>query len=877
MATCTLTLYTGCKLSPEKNFIVDNLTAYLGTLTSTTITSFQYQRFELNKTIKVDLDQLWQTNASNLTYNQTTIAKKWNYCSLSTVKDSTTIYYYYFITGYKQIAQKTIELTLVMDTINTFSYSGTYANNTYTLSSKTVVKREHKDRFKKSVAYTDSALPFRIVAHLPVYTEDPVVNKHYAPQIQWVIDNQDQEQSETFGIGLGVGHSETRYTVTLYNSDGSLHTTLVGHNSIVVTPYDDSVDFTFTLLDDTTELVEVFPNQYLIITFNKLSSNSTALAHVADFLAFVNMRGNAELYYKREIDYYKENISSTLFKKSEETLFDNDSENQWYVVYASAAAPATGSEKEANYVNPVKINFYSDSGYTITTNSSAEVTIYAQDSKIPRYTWEPEYIYNYSQVQPSSLGEQYFIINGVTYDLYDYKSVTIQRKNNNDNSFYNAKVVSRLDVTTTISTPFPYFIVYGLNQLAVKGEKHGTEFITVNSGPGTKSGTCNPWNKKDLSDAKLIKAFAFPYAPTDFLVGKTSVTNITDPYTVSSSDNSLEVLTIQDVKFSYQKTLPYISPLKDIGLNVTLMDIGQAKTRSAIYESKLYSSDYYQPKFVYDSFSYPFNLETIDVDKVCESWNVFNDFTFTYTVSRNILSKFMFTFDECYYKLSTQDYDNILLVDRNNEKALYNNAYINYIKSGGYNNDAQKAQSQNAINGISTALSIIGAVASFASSGVTGAAGVAAGVSFATAAASGIARSIQNAQQQDQALSQKLNEMQLQGTSVVGSEDVDLLTQFSNNKPKLVYYGLSDIMKNAMWDLFHYCGYATYEQKKPTHDSRLYFNFVQADIIYDEYNFNEEIAEDIKAKWANGVTFLHKVNTTWDFDQSYENWETSLI
>ena len=84
-------------------------------------------------------------------YNDATVAKKWNYLKIINVVDSSDIIYYYFITGYKQLAVDAVELSLEMDTINTFKYSQVYdyTNSTYTLTDKTRVKREHKNRFTR--------------------------------------------------------------------------------------------------------------------------------------------------------------------------------------------------------------------------------------------------------------------------------------------------------------------------------------------------------------------------------------------------------------------------------------------------------------------------------------------------------------------------------------------------------------------------------------------------------------------------------------------------------------------------------------------------------------------------------------------------------
>ena len=205
-------------------------------------------------------------------------------------------------------------------------------------------------------------------------------------------------------------------------------------------------------------------------------------------------------------------------------------------------------------------------------------------------------------------------------------------------------------------------------------------------------------------------------------------------------------------------------------------------------------------------------------------------------------------------------------------------AYINYIRSGGYSYDTKKAGSQTAVNAVTTALSIVGSAAAFAGGVATSNPSfIAGGIGLAIGAAGGIIRSIHTAQEQDRAIAQKMLQTQIQGTTVQGSEDIDILTAFSKNKAKIVYYELSDIMKNAMWDLFHYCGYATNEQKIPATDTRLYFNFIQGDIILKDFTFNDDIARRIVEKWSQGVTFFHKVNGGYDLNQEYENFETSLL
>ena len=882
MANCTLTLYKNAKIENNKNDIIEDIETYLATLTSYTLdSSFQYQRFELDKTIKVNLSQDYQTKATNI--------NKYNYCKFTTdvTNDTTqTVTYYYFITKTKQTAQKTIELTLRMDTLNTFKYKTTAGNDGYTLSEKTTVTREHKDRWVKELIYSDEVLPKKRVGGIMVYTQDPVAHKKYAVPVQYVIDSQTWEATTSFGIGIGTGHGESKYTFTVYNNDGSLNVTRECHNAISVTPYDDSVDFTVTLLDDTTELLEVFPNMYAVIEFSHLSSNATALSHIKDLFEYCNMRGNPVFLYKRKVDQYQEGLGTTLFKQGEQGLLDNDNDNHWYMIYSSQNAVVhSATDTAATYVNPVAIRFYKDNEVAINSSSKKLVRWYPED--FPKYDYSAEYItitkqfYKECLTNVPAAGQYYIVVNGTTYDMHDVSTFTFYHKNNSDVYFEHCNIYMRDGTGPVIYNNVLYFDVYGIASFREYGENVFFPERTIATGAAeSTSGTIKAFDEVDLTDPKLIKCFVFPYCPSEWLAGKNTITSMSDLYVYDASetvelDNSQFNDFNREIKFNDVDNPQYV-------LLDNVFQPAQKTARNKEYESKLLHSDFYQPKFVYDSFGFNFNLENVNINEWLANYEDYKDFTVDYFVSGNVQSKFAFKFKQYICSKSMQDFHDVLCIERNNEKALYSNAYINYIRSGGYSYDTKKANSQNAVNGITTALSIVGAVASFASSAVTGGAGVAAGVGLTTSALAGITRGIYTAQEQDKAIAQKINDSIIQGTSVAGNEDLDILTAISGNKAKLVTYKLSNVMENAVWDLFHYCGYSTYEQKVPQIDTRMYFNFVQADIVFDDYSFNEDIAEDIKNRWKQGVTFFHKVKNSsnvyyYDIDQEYENFEVSLL
>ena len=129
--TTTLKLYTLPLNLLDKNFKLDSWSTYLATLTPLTKSDFQYQRFTLESKIKVNLSQDYQ--------NQ--LVSKYNYVSITAKISNVDYTYYYFVKKFTQISQATIELELYMDVLNTF---------TYTLSPKSIITREHKDRIDYS-------------------------------------------------------------------------------------------------------------------------------------------------------------------------------------------------------------------------------------------------------------------------------------------------------------------------------------------------------------------------------------------------------------------------------------------------------------------------------------------------------------------------------------------------------------------------------------------------------------------------------------------------------------------------------------------------------------------------------------------------------
>ena len=173
----------------------------------------------------------------------------------------------------------------------------------------------------------------------------------------------------------------------------------------------------------------------------------------------------------------------------------------------------------------------------------------------------------------------------------------------------------------------------------------------------------------------------------------------------------------------------------------------------------------------------------------------------------------------------------------------------------------------------------VGAIKSVATTMINAPAGLLSWGSLFSSTIAGITQLTNTIAQAEDSVNRKIASSKAQSVSVAGSDDIDLLMRYSNNKAKLCTYQASDRVRNMLWDLFHYTGYATGEMKVPNLQTRLYFNFVQADIVFYENKANipQNLMENIKERFVAGLTNLHAVNNEYDFNQEYENFEISLI
>ena len=921
--TCNVYLYhLPIKLN-SKNYVLDNMEQYLGSLTAThTFTEYQYQRMLLEMSFKFNLSQDYQT------YNY---IQNPNYIKITFTINNTTLYYYYFITKFIQKANSTIECEAVMDTLNTFHYGASGYKNYYSLKNTTLVTREHKNRLVKVAGNNYSFIPMNteqqdicfywLSGDSGTATEEGKNSPWISLDLGALINFMKQNPRANYGgisseIPVGTPDSyvfEEGIEVLYPSLSKAIVTGITFTNSSIVFTDKDGNDETITFDD-------LYPYGIGDLTFRFLAgelwedvspqmniTSPTLWEQIMGYFMQYTAIQNANKYY-RIIDKFNEGIDTMLFKKSEEYLVTQDGFNSWYLVYKNQNDPASQNEKEADYVNPVKLYITSDNGYTITETSSQVLQVTLRPSDLPMRNNVEEFLYINRTMLDGSDGE--VIIGSTTYKIVslrnsyntnEYDGIGFRHKNNSDDYFrevfgYRHDSTGHYISTTSLGTYVSSFackhILYGrVNYIPVWTGGAGLEALVLNSLGGdpylyinsgtattTQTFTAKKFNQLDLSDPKIIKVLMLPYAPLEFFDKSTDYKTL--PYNTAwnVSEEMIEITNPQSADFDWNPSFTLLqTPYSPLVIEGSVDSPVPNVLKNKKYESKLFHSDYYMPKFVYDEYTFGFRLELVDRAIYLGFYeNKMSVFDMNYHVSKNLASRFMFTFiNYITSSYEEHDYNNIVIVDRNNEIPLYTNAYMNYMKLG-YQFDIKTNQESKNTQFITMALSLVGSIVSFATSGATGGAGIAGGVALLTSATASGIRAITSAQQQDRQLIQKQLELMNQSTTVSTNGDTELLKKYASNKPKFCYYGLSEVMENAMFNFFYLFGYATQEYKAPSVNTRSIFNFVQAEIQFETYNFNDDIAEDIRQKWKDGIFFIHYYNATYDFSFKYENWETNF-
>ena len=568
----------------------------------------------------------------------------------------------------------------------------------------------------------------------------------------------------------------------------------------------------------------------------------------------------------RKVDRYEEGITGTKFYKTGTSLRVSSADYDWYLIYKN--------KEDVNTSTSVPIDCFCCASENITLslptsenginfanyNVGDSISIYSKDNS--SFTWTV----NGSSYTISADGTY----KGLLLIKRQFANVGYLLKSDGNVLVSNIGNTTLTGITSTLKGYYaagydPIELGQADNYSSAIGNLELQNYTEILIG-GT-SGTLSSINNVNRSDTKIIKIIKMPYAPFDVNIVSGKMT-IPTGWIYSGG-----YLKLEDLNTEF---LSYVSGgfyLDELQVAYNAGDLAANKNHDIKYESKLYNSNFYSVKYAYDNF---------EKEILLERFNVRTDFpgnVIKFKQSNNISSNSLFDIQAINgtYEEPTL-YGRYLNVNRQNELALFSSDYINYIRTG-YNYDKKAKERQQTSNWLGVGISAAGTVAGFGLKAVSGGVSLAAAIGTTQSLISGLSNAIFQSISAEDAINQKLEATKQSPASVSNTEDLNLLSYYNGNR--LIHYteSVSDEVKNSIYNLFRLTGYACNEYGVPNTNSRLYYNFLQcdADIEESSWTSGKDFLDDVESRLKTGVTIFHKVNGSYDFEQTKENFETWLL
>lgn len=812
-----LRLYKDTKIKQDKNFMFDNIEDYLSNY-EYKIFEVQYQKQEREIFLKLVLEQIYTNSLKENSYNYAVIDNEGEESS------------YYFISDITWSAYNTCKLHLTLDILNTFKLG-----KHYELTDKTRVYREHKDRLrtveKVYTTYIDTNKPYANYNYYEITASESAVSSVYC-------DNELILNRE----GLIVERVHFDYLQVINNNGNYIFRLSEGNNVI-------------------------FEGQQCIIYANNLG-----VFDVPDATEFLNSLSaknyRSVKYLIRNIEKESEEFNATLYHNIEEDKIIEDSKNnlKWSLLYINR-----DDISETNINNPVLCKLY----------PSKKIYINSDTFLLTQNNMPVNKFMNISILENPNFKIKIKNLN-ITYEAFKSASFKFLEQNKVQ------VILFHNDASIPSST-------YNFSDFEIICEKVRKIRISDNSlnqnttltdlealplDPRFVDGRVlvEDDNYINRLDSKIVKLITLPYCPIK--IKQVTFNNEINVYqydsnevSYNSTDFSLQLVNL-NIKFKNEIVTNLDEPTKDLILNYNFTTLNE-DLRNDNLESKIYHSDFYYKKFVYDSFSYIYQYELINFEK---SFNIY--FEFDFIMSSSINSRFMFYFKNYHVdSYAVDDYNNYLIVARNNERTLYNSAYINYIKNG-FNFDVKNKNTQNFMNWGSFALSLGATIATVASTIATSGATAPLLIGASVSTVGSFTNAINSTISSERNFEQKQEQLKSQSTNVINSDDFDLLNEYNKNSLLLMTYKVSERVRKLLLDLFYYYGYKCNEIKLPNLNTRKYFNFIQCEADIKENQsilIKEEYYNLLVELYNKGVTLFHNYNGHYDIEQVKDNTERNLL
>ena len=833
----TGTTYKQWEILPNRLLVVDSISDYLATKSAMTLNNFQYIKNDLELGINVDLSQ---------SYSQPKTTTSFKYVSIQNNGEQI---HYYFIKKIIWRSKTCIRFELVMDVLNTFK-----EGSDYIFKENTRIIREHKDRFSL-----------------------------YNVEILFTLDE------DSVYIEGSLSEDEG---IDLYGEAGG-NTYLICPGEFIY--YDD--DKLRILIDNSYTIDEV--KRKLQRGFNQFIVQSDS----SNYISFKFTSYQIFPKFMRKIDLVSEGINPILNHGEGDTIQDSKNllSQNWYLLYRNQNNPSE------SLVNPVDCFLIPENSTAISTGVITSGQIKANSLENNKLYYIPLKVVGSTtaQLDAEAYNQSITLSNGVVLQGSGASAFNYALVSKNDNGKIDV-IYNRLD----------YDFADDFFKLVSQSVYNNLDYITINQSPTyynnsstsvdlhdlfetllnttnrksftyTSSGeTLSAIENLDKTDAKNIKLIKLPYCPYDFSIvsSKIDITNTDWNYEdIEQADNThFKALRLSNLNINLEHTItPNISPFSELYMNdytPALTDLRKPITsETEIMESKLFHSDFYNPTLVYDSFAFKVDLEKCAIDYYKANNKEYSQ-NIKFTMTKTINSKFMFTIKDYISVIAESNFYKVLPIARNNEVVLYNVPYINYIRTG-FNYDVKAKNLQNVSNYVGLGLSAasVGASLLLPSVPLKVAGVVASLVSMAMSVKNTVVSTINS----ENAIRQKQEQYKNQAASVVGSDDVDLMSEYCDNRLKYIIYKPNDLMLNLLNDLFFYAGYSSNRMGIPTHNNRINFDYLECEASIEKVaSIPDECLNELINCFKAGVCYIHKTNRAsnkWDFEQKYENWESNLF
>ena len=462
----------------------------------------------------------------------------------------------------------------------------------------------------------------------------------------------------------------------------------------------------------TIQLVLTLDTIQTFFTKLKWSDKTQVIRETQDRLVKLNNN-----YYLRRIDRYNEGFSPAKVEKVNQAQIKSAIGGKWYLVYMSNPAIT-----QDNTSNPLFMGLLADTSLKI-ANAGTGTT----DVEIP---FSEGYIY---YITTSGLGDGgYMRVGDKTSQLNHTYNNTISRV-----VAVRKESSTSLEIKTMFYTgdTYPYSFSSGtwvsspstgdltkaiIHNARVIHKVPDTDYnrgitgldkidalpaIEVNAGSFPELKT-TPYEDFDNSNSRLSKIIELPYPPVTVTKNTDNTYNFYG-CTYNYGYNIMQV-NIQNLSAFIKED----KRIQDL-LYVTIANPTATDKPNIDLESKLYSSEFYDYAYYYDTDKQPIRLEDINTNMLNCSINI----SYNTTATMNSDKQFYFNVNNGTYK-EMQPYETYLNCARSTEKMILNNSYAEYIKNG-YNYDLWNQKRQEKIATINAVISGVQAAAGIALGGAS--------------------------------------------------------------------------------------------------------------------------------------------------------------